>query len=85
MSNENYQKCKTCRFCHHEGNLWFCTLDDRMTQMMSTCGRYRPGSCENCSKFERGSEMCLLSGMVTDGLDVCSDFDPSGQSAFPAV
>ena len=76
MSDESYRKCRTCRLCRHEGDSWNCVPEGRPTGPDSTCGRYRPGCCENCSFY--GNGVCSASGRETYELDVCGLFDPSG-------
>lgn len=81
MTNENYRKCRTCRFCIHSGNDWVCSLESTPADSGGSCGRYRPGSCENCNhlRMSEGCAVCGLSGGETDTLSVCSDYDPSGK------
>lgn len=74
--DESYRKCRTCRFCRHSGDVWACTPESRSTVPDGTCGRYRPGCCENCNSFSGG--ICSKTGMQMFDLDVCSDYDPSG-------
>ncbi len=76
MTNEAYFKCKTCRYCNHKGDLWACVLEVRSTEPESSCDRYRPGCCENCSMYSGG--ICKRDGEERYELDVCSDYDPSG-------
>lgn len=76
MSNEAYRKCKTCRFCNHRGDIWVCAAETRTTSPEETCGRYRPGCCENCNNFSNG--ICELNGEEMFELDVCTSYDPSG-------
>ena len=76
MTNENYRRCRTCRFCRHDGDVWLCVPEDRPTEDGSTCGRYRPGCCENYNSYSGGT--CARTGSEVFGLDVCSDYDPSG-------
>lgn len=76
MTNENYRKCRTCRFCRHADGMWVCTPDSVPTDLDGTCGRYRPGCCENCLSFSKG--ICLRTGSEVFDLDVCSDYDPAG-------
>jgi hypothetical protein len=81
MTNENYNKCRTCRFCIHSGNDWVCSLKSIPTDNDGSCERYRPGSCENCNRlrmFDRKAK-CTVTGEETDILSVCSDYDPSGR------
>ncbi|MCL1979065.1 MAG: hypothetical protein FWG60_02775 [Methanomassiliicoccaceae archaeon] len=81
MTNENYQKCRTCRFCIHSGDDWVCLLKGLPTLFNNTCERYRPGSCENCSRLRMsdGDAFCSITGEETYILSVCSDYDPSGR------
>jgi hypothetical protein len=81
MSNINYKKCRTCRFCIHSGDDWVCFPEGVPTHNDNTCERYRPGSCENCSFVEmsKGKVLCRNTGEETDILNVCSDYDPSGR------
>jgi hypothetical protein len=81
MTNENYRKCKTCRFCIHTGEKWVCSLKSTMTEKEGTCERYRPGCCENCVGLVLKNEMtmCSITGSETDILSVCSDYDPCGR------
>ncbi|UAL07167.1 MAG: hypothetical protein KRP56_04815 [Candidatus Methanogranum gryphiswaldense] len=81
MTNENYRKCKTCRFCIHSDMIWLCTIRDERTQMENTCERYRPGSCENCRSLivDQGVTACSRKGVRVDTLDVCTDYDPCGR------
>ena len=74
--NEAYRKCKTCRFCNHKGDLWVCVAEEKPTAPEGTCGRYRPGCCENCGMFDRG--VCRRTGEEMFELDVCTEYDPSG-------
>ena len=76
MTNENYQKCKTCRFCRHSDAMWVCIPESKPTGPEDTCGRYRPGCCENCISYSKG--ICTRTGAEMFSLDVCSDYDPSG-------
>ena len=76
MTNENYRKCRTCRFCRHADGMWVCIPEERGTDDDSTCGRYRPGCCENCNHYSSG--VCSRTGSEVFSLDVCSDYDPSG-------
>ena len=76
MTNENYRKCRTCRFCRHADGMWVCIPEERVTDDDSTCGRYRPGCCENCNHYSSG--VCSRTGSEVFSLDVCSDYDPSG-------
>ncbi|MDR3075390.1 MAG: hypothetical protein LBU30_05065, partial [Candidatus Methanoplasma sp.] len=81
MTNEDYQKCRTCRFCIHSGNDWVCSLRSMPTGRGDSCERYRPGSCENCNHLMlvKGDASCRLTGLETYILSVCSDYDPSGR------
>ncbi len=81
MSNENYQKCRTCRFCIHSEGSWVCLLKGIPTDSGSSCERYRPGSCENCNNLKTagGRTLCMITGEETYILSVCSDYDPSGR------
>lgn len=76
MTNENYQKCRTCRFCRHSDDSWVCLPEGMTTEPGSSCGRYRPGCCENCTSYNDG--ICRRTGEGMFSLDVCSDYDPSG-------
>jgi len=76
MTNEAYRKCKTCRYCNHKEDLWVCVLEVRNTAPESTCDRYRPGCCENCSMFSNG--YCSRTNEEMYELDVCTEYDPSG-------
>jgi len=81
MSNINYKKCRTCRFCIHSGEDWVCFLESVPTHSDNSCDRYRPGSCENCNHLDisKGIAICRVSGEETDTLNVCSYYDPSGR------
>ena len=81
MTNENYRRCRTCRFCIHSGDIWVCSLRSTPTDNDGTCERYRPGSCENCNnlRMSDGDVRCSVTGEETDTLNVCSDYDPSGR------
>lgn len=74
MTDESYRKCRTCRYCVHEGDSWVCMPGGETVGPDSTCGRYRPGCCENCSGFSDG--YCSKKGMDVFELDVCDDYDP---------
>jgi len=76
MTNENYHRCKTCRFCKHDGDSWTCIAESRPTEPESDCGRYRPGCCENCNMFSK--DMCTKDGSERFELDVCTEYDPKG-------
>ncbi|MCL2032147.1 MAG: hypothetical protein FWG96_02615 [Methanomassiliicoccaceae archaeon] len=80
MTNENYQKCRTCRFCIHSGDDWVCSLRSMPTSSGGSCERYRPGSCENCNHLimSGGNARCGFTGEEAYILSVCSDYDPSG-------
>ncbi|MDR0887676.1 MAG: hypothetical protein LBM39_00615 [Candidatus Methanoplasma sp.] len=81
MTNDDYLKCKTCRFCIHSGEVWACSLTGSSTTKEGTCGRYRPGCCENCTGlvFTEGLPFCIVHDNATDTLNVCSDYDPCGR------
>ncbi|MFA6805116.1 MAG: hypothetical protein WCQ23_04805 [Candidatus Methanomethylophilaceae archaeon] len=81
MSDPNYRKCKTCRFCIHSEDLWVCTFTEGKVDMEGTCARYRPGSCENCHNFraDGNSAVCALTGDETDAINVCVSYDPNGR------
>lgn len=81
MTNENYKKCRTCRFCIHHEDSWVCSLEATPTTDDDTCGRYRPGSCENCNhlSFKDKETICDVTGDGTYILSVCSNYDPSGR------
>lgn len=78
MPDERYGKCDVCRFCVHSDDDWVCALQRKVVHRKSSCGRYRPGSCENCShadvKF--GEAHCRRFDKDVDTLDVCPDYDP---------
>ena len=74
MTDESYRKCRTCRFCIHDGDRWVCMPGGEETEKDGTCGRYRPGCCENCSRYDDG--MCTVKGVQVFELDVCDDYDP---------
>ncbi len=74
--DESYRKCRTCRFCRHADGIWVCMPEAKPTGSDDTCGRYRPGCCENCSSFSKG--VCVRTGAEAFELDVCSDYDPAG-------
>ncbi len=76
MTNKAYRKCKTCRFCNHKDGMWVCVAEVRPTEPEGTCGRYRPGCCENCAMFSEG--ICSRTGEEKYELDVCTEYDPSG-------
>ena len=50
--------------------------EEKPTEMDGTCGRYRPGCCENCKQYVSG--VCERTGQEMFELDVCSDYDPAG-------
>jgi len=81
MTNDNYKRCRTCRFCIHSKGIWVCSLKDIPTESGGTCERYRPGSCENCNslKMSGGDVLCTFTGEETHILSVCSNYDPSGK------
>lgn len=74
--DESYRKCRTCRFCRHTDDLWVCIPESRQVDSDGTCGRYRPGCCENCRSYSKG--VCVRVGEERFSLDVCSDYDPAG-------
>ena len=74
--NEAYRKCRTCRFCLHKDDMWVCVPESRPTEPDDSCGRYRPGCCENCNSYDSGR--CGLTGEEKYELDVCTEYDPSG-------
>ncbi|MBP3385355.1 MAG: hypothetical protein J6K69_00645 [Candidatus Methanomethylophilaceae archaeon] len=76
MTNENYRKCRTCRYCRHAGESWVCTIENVPTDNDSTCDRYRPGSCGNCNHYSSGT--CTVTGAEVMDLEVCDRYDPSG-------
>ncbi len=76
MTNENYRKCRTCRFCRHDRDMWVCIPTSTQTGYDGSCDRYRPGCCENCNSYSKG--VCAKTGNGTFSLDVCSDYDPAG-------
>jgi hypothetical protein len=51
-------------------------MNSRSTAPESTCDRYRPGCCENCSRYD--GSICALTGEEKYELDVCTEYDPSG-------
>ncbi len=53
-----------------------CVLEVRSTEPESTCDRYRPGCCENCSMYE--GTICRRTDEEKYELDVCTEYDPSG-------
>ncbi len=79
MSDENYKKCMSCRFCVHKGDDWTCYFTGVDGGMNGTCDRYRPGICESCSFYiiKDDKEMCNMSSRETIGIDVCSMYDPN--------
>lgn len=81
MSDEAYRKCRTCRFCIHSEEIWVCSMTDHRTDRDGTCGRYRPGSCENCRNLDMTAEgnKCTVSGEEMDTLDVCDYYVPCGR------
>ena len=81
MTNENYNRCRTCRFCINSKFNWVCIIRCMPTYDMGSCERYRPGFCENCHhlKIKGGKILCEITGEETDILSVCSDYDPSGR------
>ncbi|MCL2148140.1 MAG: hypothetical protein FWH47_02250 [Methanomassiliicoccaceae archaeon] len=81
MTNEDYMKCRTCRFCIHSQGDWVCSAEGRPTASGGTCGRYRPGSCENCNSLvsSGGKTLCGATGEEAYVLSVCSLYDPSGR------
>ncbi|MDR3282953.1 MAG: hypothetical protein LBS92_05015 [Candidatus Methanoplasma sp.] len=84
MTNEDYRKCKTCRFCIHSSDIWACSLTSSSMGGDGTCARYRPGCCENCSHIILGSgSVCSVTGTETDILSVCSSYDPCGRHSRP--
>lgn len=76
MTNENYRKCRTCRFCRHSDGMWVCLPESRPTGDDDSCGRYRPGCCENCNMYVSGT--CSRTGEGMFELDVCTEYDPKG-------
>ena len=79
--DKSYRKCRTCRFCRHADGMWVCVPEEKPTEMDGTCGRYRPGCCENCKQYVSG--VCERTGQEMFELDVCSDFDPAGSFSQP--
>lgn len=82
MTDERYGKCDVCRFCLHSEDDWACVMHKKVVNRKSSCNRYRPGSCENCShadvKF--GEAYCNKHKREVDVLDVCSDYDPCARN-----
>lgn len=78
MTDENYGKCDVCRYCNHSGDDWSCTLHSKPTDPKGSCGAYRPGCCENCSRCEivNGDGICRKTGEEVFILGVCDDYDP---------
>ena len=78
MSDKDYNKCRSCRFCAHAGNRWNCHFTGEDNGPDGTCSRYRPGICEVCNfyRMENGKEICNLNSGETFGLDVCPMYDP---------
>lgn len=78
MSDENYNKCLSCRFCFHKNDDWTCYFTGIDNGPDGTCARYRPGICESCGFYtnEDGKEMCNMSSREAIGIDVCSMYDP---------
>ena len=76
MTNENYHKCRSCKYCKHEGDQWTCLLDRVSTTDDTSCDRYRPGSCECCGFYDHG--VCSRTGEDVLEFEVCPDFDPHG-------
>ncbi len=76
MTTEAYRKRKPCRVCNHRDEVWACVMNSRSTAPESTCDRYRPGCCENCSRYD--GSICALTGEEKYELDVCTEYDPSG-------
>ena len=56
--------------------MWVCLPESRATESDGTCGRYRPGCCENCLSHSEGR--CSRTGDEVFPLDVCSHYDPAG-------
>lgn len=81
MTNENYGKCKTCRFCTHSGEIWLCTMKDENRNSDDSCERYRPGCCENCTCLyvAEGITYCNIDDSEKDTIDVCPEYDPCGR------
>ncbi len=73
--DESYRKCRTCRLCRHAEGVYLCIPESKEMGYDDGCMRYRPGCCENCNNWSSG--ICSINGQK-DGLDVCSDYDPSG-------
>ncbi len=82
MSDENYKKCKSCRFCIHSESSWICHFTGGDSGPEGTCARYRPGICESCVYYsaDGGKEMCGALSRETMGLDVCSLYEPHYRS-----
>ncbi|MGI5964993.1 MAG: hypothetical protein ACOX8L_03985 [Candidatus Methanomethylophilaceae archaeon] len=82
MTNENYGKCKTCRFCIRSGDVWKCVFTGSDSGPEGSCGRFRPGICESCSFYsvKDGREYCGAFSKETYALDVCSFYDPSSRT-----
>jgi hypothetical protein len=78
MSDENYNKCKSCRFCVHTNDDWVCYFTSVDNGPDGTCVRYRPGICESCGFYtvEDCKERCNMSSREAIGIDVCSMYDP---------
>ncbi|HKM09855.1 MAG TPA: hypothetical protein VJX93_05170 [Candidatus Methanomethylophilaceae archaeon] len=78
MSDEDYNKCRSCRFCLHEGDKWVCYFTGESNVPDHTCMKYRPGMCESCSFYliEGDKETCNMNFKEIFGLDVCLNYDP---------
>ncbi|MDD3232910.1 MAG: hypothetical protein PHT00_01910 [Candidatus Methanomethylophilus sp.] len=84
MTDARYGKCRVCRFCVHSENDWACMIKSKLVHPGDSCERFRPGSCENCSRvkldFDRAT--CTVTGAETDILSVCDHYDPDGRHSF---
>ena len=76
MTSEHYHKCRSCKFCVHEGESWKCRVSGEETGNDGSCDMYRPGSCEFCHSFDSG--VCSRTGQEVFEFEVCTDFDPRG-------
>ncbi len=82
MTDESYNKCRSCRFCLHEMDKWICHFTKESNDPDDTCVKYKPGMCESCSfyRVESGKEICNMNSHEIFGLDVCSMYDPGYSS-----
>ena len=82
MPDERYGICSSCRYCIHDEDDWACVLKSQVVKPGSKCQRYRPGSCENCSRgnLRFGEVTCSVDGSVHMAIDVCPEYDPCARN-----